>query len=105
MSDLHGIVVGEFGKPLVITCVNTSSVAVNISTYTISVKFHVWKGTEIITLPGTYVTDGTDGKLTCAFTSTSTPVLSGKWRVQVILTKTGFNVKSKPIEVEVWEAI
>jgi len=105
MSDLHGIVVSEFGKPIVITCVDATGAGVNISTYTANVKFHQWEGSEEHTLAATFVTTGIDGKITCAFAAGNTPLIYGTWRAQVILTKVGVNAKSKPIVVEVWEAI
>ena len=105
MSIMHGIVVSEYGKPIVITCVNASGVAVDISTYTVAVKFYKWEGTEEHTLVGAFVTDGSDGAITCEFTVGDTPALPGTWRAQVILTKVGAKALSKPIVVEIWEAL
>ena len=105
MSDLHGIVVSEFGKPIVITCVNAAGAGVNISTYTVNVKFTKWQGTETHTLAATFLTTGIDGKITCSFAVGNTPLLPGTWRAQVLLTKVGVSAKSKPIVVEVWDAI
>jgi len=106
MSEtLKGIANGEYGKPIVFTAVDAAGVAVDISTYSISVVFHVLRGTEEIILTGSFVTTGTDGKVTCAFTSTKTPVLFGDWRAQLILTKTGVRAISEPIDVKVWEEI
>ena len=105
MSILEGIAVGEYGRVITITCVDANGTAVDLSTYTIAVNFKYSRSALQLSLSGAYLTDGKDGKLTCAFTTATTPSLAGAWHGQVVLSKANTRIKSEPFSVSVWESI
>jgi hypothetical protein len=71
VAKLKGVVVGEFGKQIVLTCKDRSGTAQNVSAYTgtKTVSFRSPKSNKEVTATLSFVTDGSDGKVSFAFAS------------------------------------
>ena len=103
MAKLTGMRVGEFGKSITITLQNAAGVAVDISSYTtrtVEVRFK----NKVISKTATFLTNGTDGKLTFNFAAGDLSE-DGDWELQVGLSKTGELTKSDIAIMEVKESI
>jgi len=105
MEILEGVAVGEVGIQRTINIVDENNVAVNVSTYTVSIKIDSPGSGSSLTLTGTFINTGVDGKIALIFTSAITPTVSGMWTGQVTLTKTGVVARSEPFSMPVYESV
>jgi len=84
---LRGLVVGEFGKAFVLTCVDDDGDVQNISAYTGTKALYMRppnSGEKKVSVTLSFVTDGTDGKLTGSFAANDLS-RAGDWDAQVEL--------------------
>jgi len=103
---LKGLVVGEYGKSHTVTLKDFDGDAQDVSSYTgITVKLRSPDSKVTITSTGSWTTDGSDGKVSWAFSSGSLLTRPGIWDGQVGLTKTGYVSRSYPFSVEVEKEI
>ena len=102
LPELHGLVVGEFGKGQSVVLKDLEGAIQNISTYTgITVVCRSPEGTKTLSSTGSFLTDGSDGGVTWSFTSDALLDRPGTWEGQIVLTKTGYEVKSNIFEIPV----
>ena len=100
---LRGFVAGEFGKTNVITLKDFDGAVQNVSAYTTSkqVICRSEDGRKTITATGSYVTDGSDGKLSWSFSSGDPLDRPGLWQLQCVVTKSGGELRSYIADMEV----
>jgi hypothetical protein len=92
LKILEGLAVGEYGKAITVTLVDSADAAVDVSGYTtLSVVCRLGKRT--LTEDASYTTDGTDGKVTFSFEDGDLRI-PADWRARVHLAKTGELTKS-----------
>lgn len=93
---VDGCVVGEFGKTIIVTCKDTEGTVQNISSYggTKEMKFKSPKGNKAVTCTASFVTDGSDGKLSWSFAEGSL-VESGDWEGTAVLNDSGATMRAK----------
>lgn len=106
LNKIKGLVVGQYGESVSLTVVDKNGNAVDISTYTsgIAVVLRDPKSLKTITFSGSFVTDGTDGKV--RFTPTSGDLdRPGTWEGQISLTKAGTVARTRVFDVEVEKAL
>jgi hypothetical protein len=102
ITKLRGVAVGEYGKNLTIILVDLDGKAQNVSAYTgISVVTRSPDAKKTLTSTGYFTSDGVDGSVYWAYTSTVYPDRPGIWDGQINLTKTGTVCKSFPFQIEV----
>jgi hypothetical protein len=90
-----GTSVGEFGKNIVITIVDTNNTPVDISSYTTrQVIVRSQDDIKTVTKTATFVLSGSDGRLQFSF-ATGEIDRPGEWNAQVVLSKTGATFKSQ----------
>jgi len=98
---LRGAVVGEYGKDFVVTLKNFDNEEQNVSAYTgVAFYFRSPDGTKTIGCTGSYVTDGSDGRVQWSF-STGDPLdREGIWEGQLKLTQLGQLTRSYVFDLE-----
>ena len=102
LPELKGLVVGEFGKAQSVILKDYEGAVQNISTYTgFTVVCRSPEGTNTISATGALLTDGTDGGVEWSFTSDVVLDRPGTWEGQIVMTKTGYEVKSNVFEIPV----
>ena len=103
---IRGFVVGEFGKPNVITLKNFSGVVQDVSSYTTrQVISRSPDGRKTITCEGIFVTNGSDGLLMWSYSSGDPLDRAGIWEGQAVLSKTGGKILSYVFNMEVDKGI
>jgi hypothetical protein len=107
MADIEGVVAGEYGKTIVLTCQDGEGVAQDISSYTgeKELVFRAPKNRKTIISTCDFNTTGTDGQLSFSFDSDNHPEIQGTWKGQAELNSAGALVKSYPFTMEVEEAL
>ncbi len=80
VAKLKGVTVGEFGKTIVLTCKDSTGTVQNISAYTgtKNVVFRTPKSNKEISKTLSFVTDGSEGKVSFSFASGDVSE-SGDW--------------------------
>jgi len=95
LNILEGVVAMEFGETITLTIVDKSGKAIDISSYdgTKEVTFRHKDGQTTVTRTLSFLTDGSDGKVTFSFASGNI-VKAGEWRGQVKLRNAGETIIS-----------
>jgi hypothetical protein len=106
VNTITGVVVGEYGSPLIEQLVDADGVLTDISSYngTKTLYFRSPDSLKTVTATATFLSDGTDGKVTWSFANGDID-RPGKWTGQIVLNKTGVVAKSFPITMDVKEAV
>jgi hypothetical protein len=106
LPELKGLTVGEYGKAQVVTLKDFDGAAQDVSTYTgITVVCRSPEGTKTLAIAGSFLTDGSDGKVAWSFSTGALLDRDGVWDFQVELTKTGYATKSYPFSADVQKAL
>jgi hypothetical protein len=106
LNKIRGLVVGQYGESISLTVVDKNGSTVDISTYTsgITVTFRDPKSLKTVAFTGTFVTDGTDGKV--KFTpATGDLDRPGMWEGQIALEKASAVALTRVFEVEIDKAL
>ena len=99
---LRGFVAGEFGKNNIVTLKDFDGVVQDVSSYTTKqVISRSDDGRKTITSTATYVTDGSDGQVQWSYGSGDPLDRAGLWEGQVVLTKSGGELRSYVFDMEV----
>lgn len=110
MSEINmvkDVVVGEYGVPIILQLINGAGDAQNLSSYTgltITARGPHGVGTPL-TFTGSFVTDGSDGKVQFLPTVSNYFTFDGDWEGQVKLTKSGVVALTLPFIIEVKRAL
>lgn len=102
MNKIKGLVVGQYGEGVSLTVVDKNGNAIDISAYTsgITVYLRDPQSLKTLTYTGSFVTDGTDGKV--LFTPASGDIdRAGRWEGQIKLDKTSASALTRVFDVEV----
>lgn len=106
LNKIKGLVVGQYGESVSLTVVDKNGSVVDISTYTsgITVSLRDPKSLKTVAFTGTFVTDGTDGKV--RFTPASGDLdRPGTWEGQITLTKASTVARTRVFSVEIDKAL
>ena len=97
MADLEGIIAGEYGKTVVLTCQDKSGVAQDISGYDgdKEMVFRAPKNLQTFVSTCDFNGTGTDGKLKFDFDSDDFPAIAGEWECQAELNDAGVAARAK----------
>lgn len=97
MADLEGIVAGEYGKTVVLTCQDDKGIAQNISGYTgdKELVFRAPKNLQTLVSSCDFLGTGSDGQLSFDFDSDNFPMIAGEWECQAELNDSGASVRGK----------
>lgn len=103
---LKDIYVGDYGLTITITFKDADGNVQDVSGYTTSKLVYAISpdGRKIVTSTASFATDGTDGKITFAFSSGDID-RDGTWEGQAVLTSGTAVVHSKPFEIIVEKRI
>lgn len=102
INKITGIVVGQFGEAISLTVVNKLGTAVDISSYTTSISVTIRDPLTLTsrTYSGSFVTDGTDGKI--QFTPSAGDIdRPGVWEGQIKLEKASAIAITRVFTIEV----
>lgn len=106
MNKIKGLVVGQYGESISLTVVDKNGNAVDISAYTsgTTVVLRDPKSLKTLSYGGSFVTDGTDGKV--SFTPSSGDIdRPGTWEGQITLTKAAATARTRVFDVEIDKAL
>jgi hypothetical protein len=101
MNKIKGLVVGQYGEAISLTVVDRNGNPVDVSTYTgIQVILRDPFSIKTLTYTGTFVLDGTDGKI--RFTPAEGDIdRDGDWEGQIVFTKSSVNTPTRVFTVSV----
>jgi len=107
LEPLKGFVVGSYGQPYILTVINDSGVAQDVSGYTTSITVIAMPPSKkaAVTDTAAYTTDGTDGKITGAGFAEGEIDEPGNWELQIEFFKAGELFKTYPAIMEVGEGL
>ena len=105
MEPLRGVQVGSYGQACQITCVDRKGAAQDVSGYTgIKVRAMAPDSRTAVTATGSYVTDGTDGKVSFSWADGDID-REGNWSIQIEFQKTSVRALSYLGVMEVGTAL